>query len=114
MATAALVATLGVAVLHLLFLAMETVGWSKMARGFGYKRDEVELTRTLAANQGFYNGGVACLLVWAALTGQAATVTALMLFVIAMAIVGAITAKWTILVIQGAPAALALALHLLA
>ncbi len=114
MATAALAATLLVAVLHLLFFAMETVGWDKMARGFGYKKDGIELTRSLAMNQGFYNGGVAALLVWAVFAGQAATAVALLLFVIAMAVVGAVTAKWTIFLVQGLPAVLALALHLLA
>lgn len=102
-----------VVALHFVFLFAETVGWNQMARRFGYSKEGAELTRSLALNQGFYNGGLAALLAWALLTGQAATVVALLVFVLAMAVVGAISARWTILVIQGLPAAVALAANLI-
>ena len=98
-----------VVVLHVLFGVSESVGWTQMARRFGYSREATETTRPLALNQGAYNAGVAALLAWALVTGQAATVVALLAFVVAMAIVGAASVRWTIFVIQGLPAVIALA-----
>ncbi len=98
-----------VVVLHLLFGAAESIGWSGMARRFGYNREQTQTTRVLALNQGAYNAGIACLLAWALVTGQGATVVALLAFVVAMAIVGAVSASWSIILVQGLPALLALA-----
>jgi putative membrane protein len=64
----------------------------------------------LALNQGLYNGGVAALLVWATVSGLGATVSALLVFVVAMGIVGGVTAKPSIIALQAAPAAAALLL----
>jgi len=114
MATAAAAFTVLVALLHFLFMAGETIGWDQMARRFGFSKDEAETTRMLAINQGFYNGAVSCVLLWALFAGHPATVTAMLLFVIAMSVVGALTARWSIIIIQGAPAVVALALHLAA
>lgn len=102
-----------VVALHVLFALMESVGWSKMARRFGYNREATEITRTLAMNQGAYNLGFAALLAWALVAGHGATVIALLAFITAMAVVGALTASWTILVLQGAPAIVALLAALL-
>lgn len=100
-----------VVVLHVLFALAETVGWRGMARRFGYDREQTETTRVLALNQGFYNAGLAAVLGWALATGQDATVIAMLVYVIAMAIVGAVSARWTIFVIQGVPALVALAMR---
>lgn len=100
-----------VAVLHVLFGLAESVGWSKMARRFGYDQKATETTRTLALNQGAYNAGIAVVLGWALVAGHGATVTALLVFVVAMAVVGAVTASPTIFVIQGVPALAALGLR---
>src|SRR5262247_3351563 len=54
-----------VVALHLLFAAGESVGWSQMARRFGFAPDAIEHTRALALNQGAYNAGIAVLLGWA-------------------------------------------------
>jgi len=54
-----------VVALHLVFALAESVGWSQMARSFGYSREDTETTRALALNQGAYNAGVALLLAWA-------------------------------------------------
>ncbi|TNE86404.1 MAG: DUF1304 family protein [Deltaproteobacteria bacterium] len=102
-----------VVVLHVLFGLAESVGWSQMARRFGYSREATETTRMLALNQGAYNAGLAAVLGWALATGQSATVVAMLVYVVAMAVVGAVSARWTIFVIQGLPALLALALTLL-
>ena len=114
MATVAFVLTLVVALLHLLFLYMETLGWDLMARRFGMNAEKAEITRSLALNQGFYNGGLACVLLWALFTGNGATVVAMLIYVIAMAVVGAASVSPRIFVIQGVPAVLALVVTLLA
>jgi uncharacterized membrane protein len=103
--------TLLVVALHLLFALAESVGWTQMARRMGLRGEQVEATRALALNQGAYNAGVAVLLGWALFSGQAATVVALLLFIVAMAVVGAASVRWTIFVAQGVPAVLALAAH---
>lgn len=100
--------------LHVLFGLAESVGWSGMARRFGYDRQATETTRALALNQGAYNAGLAGVLAWALLTGQSATVVAMLVYVVVMAAVGALSVRWTIFVIQGIPALLALAAATLA
>ena len=102
-----------VVALHLVFALMETVGWKRMARRFGYSNEQTETTRVLALNQGFYNAGLATVLGWALVTGQSATVIAMLLYVLAMALVGAVSACGSILLLQGLPAAIALAARLL-
>lgn len=101
-----------VVALHLVFALAESVGWSGMARRFGYDAKAVETTRALALNQGAYNAGLACVLAWALIAGHGATVAALLAYVVAMAVVGGVSVRWTIFVIQGVPAVLALAARL--
>lgn len=105
----AAIATWVVVALHVAFALAETVGWRGMAKRFGYSREHAEVTRPLALNQGAYNAGVAALLAWAQLAAQPATVLALLVFVVAMSIVGAVSVRWTIFVAQGVPALLAIA-----
>ena len=103
-----------VAAAHVVFMILESVLWTTPTgrRIFAQTVESAEATKVLALNQGVYNGGVAALLVWAMATGRPATAAALLVFIIAMGIVGAITAKPTILVAQALPAAVALALVL--
>jgi uncharacterized membrane protein len=82
-----------VVALHLLFGLMESAGWSQMARRFGYNKEKTEITRSLALNQGAF--------------------IAMLAYVVAMAVVGAVSVRWTIFVIQGVPAVIALAAALL-
>jgi putative membrane protein len=107
----ATVTTWIVIVLHLVFAYGETIGWTGMARRFGYTREATETTRALALNQGCYNAGLAALLAWALLSGEVRAVMALLIYVIAMAVVGALSVRWTIFVLQGVPAVLALTAH---
>ena len=111
MSTLTLISSSIVALLHFMFLYTESIGWPKMARRFGYTKEETKITQLLATNQGAYNGGFAVLLLWALYSGHAPTVGALLMFIIAMSVVGAATVRWTIFVIQGVPAILALAFH---
>ena len=115
MTLAAQIATGVVAAAHVAFMILESVLWTTPTgrRMFAQTVESAETTRVLALNQGVYNGGVAMLLVWAMATGRPATVAALLAFIIAMGIVGAVTAKPTILVAQALPAAVALTLVLI-
>jgi putative membrane protein len=113
---AALALTLLVAVLHLGFMVLETFLWEKPTgrRIFGQSVEDAETTKVLAHNQGVYNGALAVLIAWAALSDQRATVIALLAFVIVVGIFGGLTAKRSIIVMQALPAAIALALTWLA
>jgi len=115
MSTIAVIATLVVAVLHVGFMILESVLWTTPTgrKIFGQTKESAATTKVLALNQGCYNGGAAALLGWAAITDRGDTTAALLIFIIAMGIVGAATAKPTILVIQAVPAAIALALVLM-
>jgi putative membrane protein len=58
-----------VALEHLYFLYLEMFAWTKPAtrRAFGTTTDFAEQSKTLAANQGLYNGFLAAGLIWAIL-----------------------------------------------
>lgn len=99
-----------VAFLHVVFAAAESIGWQAFATRMGYSRDRIEATRQLAANQGAYNLGVAAMLGWSMVSGDWGTVAMLLAFIVVMGIVGALTVRWTIFVVQGIPAILGLAL----
>lgn len=118
METAASIAVGLVAALHLYILVLEMFFWKKPLgrRAFGLTREMAEATATLAANQGLYNGFLAAGLVWGLILGPdgfAVRVFFLVCVVIA-GIFGAFTASRKILWVQALPAALALALTLLA
>lgn len=66
------------------------------------------MTRVLALNQGADNLGVVALLAWALVAGQIPTVVAVLVFVAAMGAVGAVSMRWTLFVLQGGPAVVAL------
>jgi putative membrane protein len=111
-AALALVATLAVALIHVLFMVLETFLWTT-PRGrkiFGQSVEGAEQTKVLAANQGVYNGALAALLAWAALTGETHAAIAGLVFVIAVGLYGAYSAKISILFLQAMPAAIALVL----
>ena len=118
MQTAAIVATALVALLHLWFLVLEMFLWTKPAgrRAFGTTKEFAEASRVLAANQGLYNGFLAAGLAWGAWRGADGYDIRLFFLacVIAAGVFGAATANRKILVVQAAPAAIALALELLA
>lgn len=115
MSTAALVTTYVVAALHVAFFMLESVLWTtpKVRKIFGQTEEEAETTKVLALNQGAYNLGLAVALVYAAIMGSVDTLVVLHAFIIAMGLVGAATAKITILFLQTLPAAIALALLLM-
>jgi len=106
------VAILIVALLHILFFALESLLWTKPAvrKAFGNSEEVAETTRILALNQGFYNLGVAILLLYFHFGENPAGVRAILIFIVAMGVVGAATASRGILLLQAVPAAIALAL----
>ena len=111
MSIVGLVLALVVAALHVVFFVLESFLWTQPfgLKFFRQTKEAAEATKVLALNQGYYNGGAAVLLAWAALTGHADFTVALLLFLVAMGVVGGLTAKRSILVVQALPAAIAAA-----
>jgi putative membrane protein len=102
-----------VALIHAYIVVLEMVLWEKPAglRAFGLTPEFAAQTRTLAANQGLYNGFLAAGLIWGLYLGSAgvAVTTFFLLCVLIAGLFGAATASRRILFVQALPAALALA-----
>ena len=103
-----------VAVLHAAFLALEMFFWAKPLgrRVFGLKPEFAQATKSLAANQGLYNGFLAAGLVWGLAAGDAGYAIKLFFLgcVIVAGVFGALTVGRKILWVQALPGAVALAL----
>jgi len=99
-----------VALLHLLFLVLEMFLWTKPfgRKTFGLSRELAESTKSLAANQGLYNGFLAAGLIWGVMIHDTRVQMFFLICVIVAGIFGAITAKRSILYIQALPALAAL------
>jgi putative membrane protein len=106
-----------VALLHLYFLVLEMFFWDKPRglRTFGLTPEFAAASKSLAANQGLYNGFLAAGLLWGLALGPAGE--SIKVFFLACVMVagvfGALTANRKILWVQGFPGAIALALVLL-
>jgi putative membrane protein len=104
-------AVLIVALLHAGFFVLESILWTKPfgRRVFGLSRELAEATKSLALNQGLYNLFLAAGLVWGVLAGaQGFSIKLFFLSCVVVAgIVGAITAKRSILWIQAMPGLIA-------
>ncbi len=104
-----------VALEHLYILVLEMFLWTspRGRKAFGTTAEFAQASRALAANQGLYNGFLAAGLFWSLLHSNATFAFQLQVFflacILAAAIYGGCTAKKSILLIQGLPAALALA-----
>jgi putative membrane protein len=103
-----------VALLHGYFLVLEMFLWTKPygRRVFGLTPEKAELTKSLAMNQGLYNGFLAAGLAWGLLAGADGHVIKVFFLscVIVAGVFGAATANRKILWVQAVPGALALAL----
>ncbi len=101
-----------VALLHAFFLVLEMFLWNTPTgrRIFGLTPDFAQASAALAANQGLYNGFLAAGLVWGLVGGTLAVKVFFLSCVVVAGVFGAITAKRSILFIQGLPAAVALGL----
>jgi len=117
MSTVANIAVALIALLHVYFLVLEMFLWDKPRglRTFGLTPEFAAASKSLAANQGLYNGFLAAGLVWGLVLG--ANGNSIKIFFLACVIVagifGAITANRKILWVQALPGAVALALVLL-
>jgi len=109
----AAVFVVAVAALHVYFLVLEMFLWTTPfgRRTFRTTPEFAASTRTLAANQGLYNGFLAAGLIWALIAyGVHAGRPILTFFLICIVIVGvygAATVSRRILVIQAVPALVA-------
>jgi putative membrane protein len=103
-----------IALLHVYFLILEMFLWTKPAgrRAFGLTAEFAEASKTLAANQGLYNGFLAAGLIWGLSLGVAGVgvKTFFLVCVLVAGIFGGLTASRKILWIQALPALIALLL----
>jgi putative membrane protein len=105
-----------VALLHLYFLVLEMFLWTKPAgrRTFGTTAEFAQASKTLAANQGLYNGFLAAGLVWGLIAGAQDVKIFFLACVIVAGVFGAATVSRKVLWVQALPAAVALGLVLFA
>ncbi len=103
-----------VAIEHLYILYLEMFMWTKPKglKAFGMTPAVAEASKSLAANQGLYNGFLAAGLIWSLFHSHVEVAKELQIFfllcVIVAAIFGGVTAKKSILLVQGLPALAAL------
>ena len=103
-----------VAIEHVYILYMEMFLWTtpRVMKTFGTTQEFATASKSLAANQGLYNGFLAAGLAWGVVNPTPAFGHQIQLFflvcVIVAAIYGSITAKRSILYVQGGPALIAL------
>ncbi|MES2179940.1 MAG: DUF1304 domain-containing protein [Gemmatimonadota bacterium] len=118
MALAASILTGIVALLHAYFLVLEMFLWTTpTGRRVFHTTEEFALaSKTLAANQGLYNGFLAAGLAWSLYLGEGGNAVRcfFLICVIVAGVFGAITVGKKILFVQALPAAIALALSVLA
>jgi len=105
-----------VALLHLYFLVLEMFLWTtpQGRAAFGTDPEFAEATRTLAANQGLYNGFLVAGLVWGLVADREDVQVFFLLCVVVAGLYGAATVSRKILFVQALPAAVALLLVVLA
>jgi putative membrane protein len=109
-----------VAALHVYFLILEMFLWTKPVglKTFHNSLEKATDSAVLAANQGLYNGFLAAGLVWGLVQGDPGFAFQIKMFfllcVIVAGVYGAVTVSRRILLVQAAPAAIALILLWLA
>lgn len=103
-----------VALEHLYILYLEMFAWTKPGtlRTFGTTPQFAEESKSLAANQGLYNGFLAAGLIWSLLYPDPVIGEQISIFFLACVIVaalyGGLSVKRSILIVQGLPALIAL------
>jgi putative membrane protein len=106
-----------VALLHIYFMVLEMFLWDKPAglKAFGQTQAAATASKTLAANQGLYNGFLAAGLIWGICLGTAGGSVKIFFLccVLIAGIYGAATVGKKILFVQALPAALGLGFVLL-
>lgn len=98
--------------MYILILEMFLWTTPRARKAFGTTKEVAEASKNLAANQGLYNGFLAAGLLWGLFHPSAYFGQQIQIFFLACVIVAAVyggfTAKKSILLVQGLPAALAL------
>jgi putative membrane protein len=107
------------AALHVYILVLEMFLWTseRARRAFGTTTEFAAQSRTLAANQGLYNGFLAAGLVWGLIASDPTGFAAKVFFLGCIAVAGlygALTASRRILFVQTVPALVTLVVLLLA
>jgi putative membrane protein len=110
---------LAVAAIHVYILVLEMFLWrtERGRQAFGTDQAFADASATLAANQGLYNGILAAGLIWGVVAADPVGFQVKVFFLVAVAIAGiygAATVNRRILVVQTAPALVALSAVLLA
>lgn len=104
-----------VAAQHIFFLVLEMFLWTKPLglKAFRNTPERAELTKMLAANQGLYNGFLAAGLIWSVMVWSELFSFDIKMFflgcVVVAALYGGYSVSRRILLIQGLPALIALA-----
>ncbi|KAH8689251.1 hypothetical protein GQ44DRAFT_695960 [Phaeosphaeriaceae sp. PMI808] len=115
MSLLASVAVFLLAALHAYIMALEVFFWTSPAglRAFALKPDFAAKTKTMAANQGLYNGFLAAGLFWSLIHPSAVFAPQIALFfagcVFVAGVYGGLTANSKIFFVQALPGALCLA-----
>ena len=104
-----------VALLHLYFLVLEMVLWTRPLglKTFRNTPEKAEATRVLAANQGLYNGFLAAGLAYGVATGSREFCLFFLACVVVAGLYGAYSVSRRIFLVQAVPALLAIAAVLL-
>lgn len=104
-----------VAALHLYFLVLEMVLWTRPLglKTFRNTPEKAEATRVLAANQGLYNGFLAAGLAYGVATGSREFCLFFLACVVMAGLYGAYSVSRRIFLVQAVPALLAIAAVLL-
>ena len=99
-----------VAALHVYFLVLEMFLWTKPLglKTFRQSLEKATDSAVLAANQGLYNGFLAAGLLWGLFSGRRDLKIFFLCCVILAGVYGGLTAKMSILYVQGVPALAAL------
>ncbi|GID17276.1 membrane protein [Paractinoplanes abujensis] len=105
-----------VALIHVYILVLEMFLWTtpRGRAAFGLTPEFAAQTRTLAANQGLYNGFLAAGLIWGLIADLTSAKIFFLVCVAVAGLYGAATASKRILYVQTVPAALALIVVLIA
>jgi len=118
MKLAAQIAAALVGLLHVYFMVLEMFLWDRPfgRRSFGLTPEFAAASKSLAANQGLYNGFLAAGIAWGLSLGDAGRAVTLFFLacVVVAGIFGAATVSRKILMVQALPGALALVLAWLA
>lgn len=112
MPLAAHIVTLLVALLHVYFMVLEMFLWTKPTglRVFGLTPEKAADSKTLAMNQGLYNGFLAAGLVWGLVREDPGVQAFFLACVVVAGLFGAATVSRKILFVQALPAAVGLML----